>query len=1714
MVQPIVLLMLLAMQLVSFVSSETVYITPELDASECPINEPCFTLSQFARNTSIISSQPTVILMFLPGHHNLSEPLSIRNITALELLSSSNLTGMVTITCSGTTNFVFENIEQFRIRGLSFNGCGNRVIVVQKFLVEKSSFDGRRASGSALHMEEVSEAKISECSFTSNIKVGSNSDRHLLFLNSGCVKIDILLDHIGGAMTVFNSAVLINSSHFDLNIARIGGAMYSANSNITITGCNFSSNVANHDSKDIITDEESTGGAIHSVGSNIVIEGSAFNNNTATGNGGVIFNDGNLTITNGSSFAGNTAHVDGGAVYNHRGTVTIDTKNTFTHNIAYRVGGAICNHQLLTVTSSNTFEGNSASSNGGALYNSGTLLVTNSNHFIASTTIGNGGALFNVGELTITNNNVFESNTAQRNGGGVYNAERSVNISDSNEFINNLAMIDGGALWTQFGSIMIQDNVTFVNNTALGDGGALWVRNAVLIIRNGNLFHGNHATMDGGVIWIQYSSLIITTHNEFSSNIAVIDGGAILAQFSNFTVTNNNVFDSNIAYDDGGAVFARENTLTEFLNGNSFINNSAGEDGGALYLRRLDDMIFSDNEFVNNRAAEQGGAMRFYKSTVTFSNNNVFSNNKAIDGAAIFSRGSILTSEGLVNITENTAECAGVVYIEYYSRMIFYGHTEMRSNIGSLFLNYNSTAKFFGNASFTNSSPNSNAQCSRTEVSGQAGGITLNIGGEITFYETVYFVNNKADTGGAILARSNSSIRVQGNVNIKQNEAQSYGAGIYIFESRLIIGDYIRFDGNMANKSGGGVYSLKSNITILNGSLHLSENQAEFGGGVYLDWESRLLISEQLPTNETNEMNTTDKQSQQLRFTDNSAIFGGAIYVDDQDNPAACASSALMNQSLDTGCFFQISLQDYSKLYTTINESCTYFYFSNNSAQRGAAIYGGLLDRCVLQPPGEFPQNEMFIHPVDYLQKMSNLKESDVKSQISSEAVRVCFCRDEIPDCTYQLPPVTVKLDGMFTVSAAAVDQVNNTLSATVYSSLLSLEEELIRTLLSRNTSQKCTQLDFNIASPRSSETLILYADGPCSNIGISQRMIELEFQTCESYCARFIGFQPSQSNRTTCQCECRIDLPYFTNCMSSTGELVRDGDYWVNVINETNKTAYSFFSVHFCPYDYCLPSTEHVYINLTRPNGSDAQCAFNRSGKACGSCKEGLSLVFGSSRCKECSNYYLALLIPFAIAGILIVVFLIACNLTVAVGTMNGVIFYANIVVANRVIFFPFGVTSALTVFISWLSLSVGFETCFYDGMDSYAKVLLQFLFDLYLISFVIVIMVACHYSQRLSNFLADKNPVATLATLILYTYEKSTRKLFSLLAFAVVRYSNGYVETVWLFDPNERYLHGRHTAFFILFFFIFLFGCVFNFLLLFGHCLTRLPNRRLFKLVHHPKFLSFLDAYQAPYKPYHRYWVGLLLFVREVLYLFLEFNAAGDNRISLLVVISIGVGVLSFKLFVGGIYKTRFLDILETFFILNLTMFAVITFYDREVNFNQTIIAHLSFTIVLITFLGILTFHTYKYVLKGTVVQEYIDKYLEQMKEAFLDRCTCFSAVKGNETEQRNYDSSMQSFTNTLQRPLHLLNRNPTTNEYRMAEYPNGMNIKAGCVTSAVVEITRNTPPLSRMLGHDRTVTLIDSDSAQSPQDDDSEIAVETESTINTQTTVSTNLSSEDTS
>jgi len=157
--------------------------------------------------------------------------------------------------------------------------------------------------------------------------------------------------------------------------------------------------------------------------------------------------------------------------------------------------------------------------------------------------------------------------------------------------------------------------------------------------------------------------------------------------------------------------------------------------------------------------------------------------------------------------------------------------------------------------------------------------------------------------------------------------------------------------------------------------------------------------------------------------------------------------------------------------------------------------------------------------------------------------------------------------------------------------------------------------------------------------------------------------------DNTICVCHPQLQI-LGIQCCITTGRVYKDEQMWINATFHKGVLTGVIVN-HNHPFDYCKPYSLNLSLDKK-------QCAFHRSGILCGACQHNLSHVLGSSNCEQCSSLWLILLIPtFAIVGIVLVAFLMFLNLTVSVGTINGLIFYANIVRANQAVFFPHNLTS-----------------------------------------------------------------------------------------------------------------------------------------------------------------------------------------------------------------------------------------------------------------------------------------------------------------------------------------------------------------------------------------------------------------------------------------------------
>ena len=251
-----------------------------------------------------------------------------------------------------------------------------------------------------------------------------------------------------------------------------------------------------------------------------------------------------------------------------------------------------------------------------------------------------------------------------------------------------------------------------------------------------------------------------------------------------------------------------------------------------------------------------------------------------------------------------------------------------------------------------------------------------------------------------------------------------------------------------------------------------------------------------------------------------------------------------------------------------------------------------------------------------------------------------------------------------------------------------------------------------------------------------------------------------------------------------------------------------------------------------------------------------------------KCTNVHILITIIVLVAGIVLVVLLYVLNLTVTNGTINGIIFYANIISINYSVFLVNdNVFKPLRVFISFTNLDLGIETCYYNGMDSYVKMWLQLFFPSYLILIAVSIIIASRYSSRILRLTYTRS-LPVLATLFLLSYTGVLRVVLTVLFSysTITHYPNGVKQIVWFIDASVPLFGIKFSILFVACVVLFLLLILISIVLL----LTRLLSR--FRIINH--FKPLLDAFQGSYKDKHYNWIAVTIIIRIIFFFLYAFQ------------------------------------------------------------------------------------------------------------------------------------------------------------------------------------------------------------------------------------------------
>ena len=735
------------------------------------------------------------------------------------------------------------------------------------------------------------------------------------------------------------------------------------------------------------------------------------------------------------------------------------------------------------------------------------------------------------------------------------------------------------------------------------------------------------------------------------------------------------------------------------------------------------------------------------------------------------------------------------------------------------------------------------------------------------------------------------------------SDANSRSVVILHKVSETIIQSCIVSDNNMTG------ITLIETSAIFSGHNVIQNNRNTEGAGITLFLPAYIVLDGELLLYN----NTADKH-------------GGAILVKQQSFSIIELQSSLCTLSIET-----------------LSSSVT---FSGNRAGKGGSdMYGAILMGCYntfgpqvgygLYMPHVGHPNETSWYLKTFLITIFNFSNTDRLSSMSSDPIMICFCNtSNLPDCSDRTHHIQTYPGLEINTSIATVGYYGGTSPGVV---LVSAQHATLVRYYGQNETTNCFLLHILLQNTSSTTALVdIRLKNVVQGLAVS---IGVDILECP------IGFTEISG-----QCHCDHFLANSNvQCTFSASpfKFLRSGNSWFAYNNNTQ----CITGTTNCPFDYCNRS--NVSFDIMGP---DRQCVANRVGILCGQCQSHLSIMLGSNHCGTCSNWYIFLLPVFALTGIVLVAVLMFLNLSVPVGTINGLLFYVNMVKLNEVFFFPNGSVPVVSQFISWLNLDLGIEVCLFDGLDGYWNTWLQFAFPAYLFLIMGGIIVGCRYSVWLCR-LCGSHAVPALATLFLMSYTKILLTVTNALSMSWLP-CNDSILTVWSLDGNIEYGSVKHLILVVFSCGVLVVGLAYPVLVLCAPLLERYSHKCIPLHRWNPvaKLKPLLDAYGGPYKDKYRFWTGVTLMVRLTVTVTFSFTSGRSVVINASIITTVVVGILTFWSFTDGIYKNIYLSTLEAFYLLNIFLLSTVSLAtaslgSRDYQIATIVSVCLSFVVCLVT-------------------------------------------------------------------------------------------------------------------------------------------------------------------
>ena len=612
----------------------------------------------------------------------------------------------------------------------------------------------------------------------------------------------------------------------------------------------------------------------------------------------------------------------------------------------------------------------------------------------------------------------------------------------------------------------------------------------------------------------------------------------------------------------------------------------------------------------------------------------------------------------------------------------------------------------------------------------------------------------------------------------------SYKDALFLIHNAAIlrIGGVSNFSDNY-----GSVFKVIDTKIELSGNLTFSRNKAESGAAFNLNGNTH--IYPEVPGNGYN-----------VTFIDNVAVTkGGAIYAND-DTSNLCIFQMLSNKTRMT-------------------------FINNTASISGSSIYSNNMFHCYASGSRSFQTTRQMLSL--YYLSFTFVSSSDLHS-ISTPFFTLDMCRAEkfhlskkvdkslylytepiypgqtlmLPLCAKDLYRNNLIMDYAIINFAiglpiTAPNKIVPAWSVSAYDATHALSNKHQCNIVN------ITLLKLRGNSNRRDDLLVISSIFTNSSIGIKLDKLSdcpigfsLDLTLGKCVCLHFlnkIGIKPN---------DCLIFHSVFS--------ILRPPFTWIGPITYDNRTVIGAAELCFifCSFDKSSRSSSYAafIVNSTTvtvaddhkyPHKTHPLCLANREGLLCSQCSPGYSVVFGSNECKECSSWWLLMIIVYAVSGPVLIYLLYALRLTLTTGTLNGIIFCAQMIIVIDLPPSPYNIASTLLKGI--LLFKPNFSLCFYNGMTEIKKSFFGILYPIYLVIILLFLIVVSRFSVQLSNRISGSS-IQVLVTVVHLSFSTLFLSIIDVFASINVYTNTSETQSVWYRDATKEYGKGSHLVLMII--------------------------------------------------------------------------------------------------------------------------------------------------------------------------------------------------------------------------------------------------------------------------------------------------------------------------